>query len=194
MSSEKIAKFLAVALGPHIWTPLLFILIISKSGMTPQQTIIIFPTVLLLQVIIPIAYLIIAPKLGWVGKWDMETKEERRPFSILMLALTAITLIIIYLVGNSFLLHLNLIFITLLIALSAITVYWKISLHTSLNTAASIIVNFLFGWSLPFLYLAIPAIFWARLELKKHTVSQLAAGIVVTTIITIGGFVLFGYF
>lgn len=189
----NIAKYLAVILGPHIWLPILFVLIILKSGLSNQQLIIIFPSVLVLQVIVPLLYLIFAPKLGWVGAWDMKSKEERRPFFIMMLVLTIISLLVIYFFGNAFLLNLNIILISLLVILFGITYYWKISLHTSLNTATAILVNSLFNWTLPLLYLTIPLIFWARLKLKKHTTSQLIAGVVVTTFVTLSGLFLFGY-
>ena len=193
MSSKKVAKFLAIALGPHVWLPLLFVIIILKSGLEANQLRIIFPSVLLLQVIIPIAYIIVAPKFGWVSEWDMKTRKERQPFFMLMVVLTIASLGVIYFFGNTFLLHLNIIFMVLLLTLFAISLYWKISLHTGLNTASSIIINFMFGWNLPILYLTIPIIFWARLRLKKHSINQLVAGIAVTTIITVGGLALFGY-
>jgi hypothetical protein len=58
---------------------------------------------------------------------------------------------------------------------------------------AALSINFLFDWNLPLLYLTIPVIFWARLRLKKHTVSQLIMGIIVTTIVLLGGLGFFGY-
>ncbi len=193
MFSEKIARFISVLLGPHVWLPLLFILIIFKSGLTSTQAKVILPSILLLQVVLPLTYMIIAPRLGWVSKWDMELKEERKPFFLFLLVLTLVNLTIIYFFGNNFLFDLNIIFIVLLLVLFGITKYWKISLHLSLNTASLILINFLFSWQFPFLYLIIPIIFWARLKLKKHTVNQLSAGVIITAIVIIGGLKLFGY-
>lgn len=193
MTSEKLAKILAVILGPHVWLPILFVIVIMKSGLTPNQLVIIFPSVLILEVIIPIAYLVIAPKLKWIGEWDMMTQKERLPFFLLMLTTTTISLIIIQLFGNKLLLHLNIIILSSLITLFIITIFWKISLHTSLNTAAVIIVNFLFNWRLPLLYLTIPIIFWARHHLKKHSLNQLIAGVVITASIILGELFVFGY-
>jgi len=72
---EKFAKYLAVILGP-LWLPVLFIPMIYKSGLSQQQFTVIFPTVLILQLIIPLVYLIVAPKLGWISGWEMKKKEE----------------------------------------------------------------------------------------------------------------------
>ncbi len=191
--SEKIAKYLTVVLGPHILLPVLFVITILKSGLNNQQLIIIFPSLLILQVIIPILYLVVAPRLGWIRGWEMKSKEERKPILILMLVLTAISLFIIHFFGNTLLFNLDIIFISLLIIFLGITNYWKISLHISLNTATAIFINFLFNWKLPILYLIIPIIFWVRLKLKRHTVKQLVAGILVTASITMLGLQLFGY-
>lgn len=191
--SEKIAKYLAIILGPHVWLPILFVLIILKSGLNEQQLIIIFPSVLIFQVIIPVLYLIIAPKLGWVGEWDMKSKEERKPIFILMTVLTLISFFIVRFFGNSFLFNLEIIFLSLLVILFGITNFWKISLHTSLNTASVILINFLFGWKLSLLYVIIPIIYWARLRLRKHTQKQLVAGVIITAFITMLELWLFGY-
>jgi hypothetical protein len=82
VTSKRAAELLSILLGPHILSPILFIIVILKSGLSSNQLIIIFPTVLLLQIVIPITYLIISPKLGWVEEWDMMNKKERLPFFI----------------------------------------------------------------------------------------------------------------
>ena len=143
--SEKIAKYLTVILGPHIWFPVLFVIIILKSNLGGQQLAVIFPSIFTLLVIIPICYLIIAPKKGWISSWEMKIKEERKPFLMLMIALTTIALVIIHFWGNAFLFNLTIVLISIVIVLFGITKYWKISLHASLNTFAAILINFLFG-------------------------------------------------
>jgi hypothetical protein len=191
--SDYLARIISIILGPHVWLPVLFILIILKSGLTPDQLKIIFPTVLLLQVIIPISYLLFAPRLGWIKGWEMKDKKERKPFMYLIVALGLVSLAVVYFFGNQFVFGLSLIWLILLAVLLLITRIWKISLHMGLIVASTIIVNFLFDWKLPILYLMIPILFWARLELKRHSVTQLLAGVAVTAFILIGGFVLLGY-
>jgi len=193
MFLDKIAKLVSIILGPHTWSILLFIIVVLNTGLTNEQLAVVLPSVLLLQVAIPVSYLLFAPRLGWIKKWDMESKKERWPFLLLILVTYLISLLIIYVYGNILLFHLSIIIIFLIITLFIITFKWKVSLHTSLNTMAALSINFLFDWNLPLLYLTIPVIFWARLRLKKHTVSQLIMGIVVTTMVLLGGLALFGY-
>lgn len=190
--AEKIAQFLGIGLGPHVWLPVLFLIIILNSGLTPNQLKIIFPTVLTLQVIIPLLYIISAPKLGWVNKWDMEEKEERWSVFILIIFLTLVSSGIIFFYGNQLLLRLNIIILSLILVLFSITLFWKISLHMSMNTAALIIINYLYNWKLPWLFIILPIIFWARLKLKKHAIAQLFAGLIISAIITLLGLELFG--
>lgn len=74
-----------------------------------------------------------------------------------------------------------------------ITYIWKISLHTMLNVTATILVNFLFGWTLPILYIFIPIIGWARYYHKHHTFLQVVIGAIVSGLITLGMLNYFGY-
>jgi len=185
--SEKIAELLSILLGPHVWLPGLFLAVIFNSGLTENQLNIIFPVVLILQIIIPLLYIIFAPKLGWTKKWDMETKKERRPVFILFITLTLISSAVIFFYGNQLLLQLNIIILTLMFILFIITYFWKISLHMSLNTAGVIILNYLYNWNWWWFFFVIPIIFWARLKLRKHTISQLFAGLILSATITLLG-------
>lgn len=58
------------------------------------------------------------------------------------------------------------------VIISVVTSFWKISLHTSMNTVGSILLNLLFGWNLPVIYLVVPIVLWARITLKRHTFIQ----------------------
>jgi len=184
---DKIAEFLGVALGPHVWLPGLFLAIIFNSGLTEQELKIVFPIILLLQVVIPLFYLILAPKLNWVEKWDMEDKEERRPIFLLIITLTLISSGVIFFYGNQVLLQLNIIILTLILILFIITYFWKISLHISMNTAGVILLNYLYHWHWWWFFITIPLIFWARLRLKKHTSAQLFAGLIISAAVTLVG-------
>src|SRR5258708_411972 len=95
---------------------------------------------------------------------------------LLRSGITPNQLIFIYFYGNKLLFDLNLITILILVVVGVITRFWKISFHASLITGTVILTNFLFNWSLPFLYLLIPVVLWARFVLKHHNLNQLLAG------------------
>ena len=70
------------------------------------------------------------------------------------------------------------------LVLMLITFKWKISIHASgLTGPVTAIVYFLGSTMLPLFLVVIP-IAWARLELKAHTIMQITAGAIITTIIT----------
>lgn len=193
MEKQKIAKLVSYALGMHVWFPVLLVVSMFKTGLSPRQIQILFPSLFFLDVVIPIAYIGIALKLGKISEWDVPKREERHGFMILVFFLGLISMAFIFFFGNKLLFNLNIILLALLFMMLLITRFWKISLHASLSTAGSIVVNFLFGWQLPILYLSIPLVLWARFVLGRHDVKQLVAGVFLTAIFIIGAFRYFGY-
>lgn len=190
---KKLAEILSVLLGPQSWLPILLIAFLFKTGLTTQQKLILFPMILILQVIIPLLYLYMAPKLRWAEAWDLPNQEERFPFFVLILVANLISLITIYFLGTKLLFFLVSLLFTLMIITMIITYFWKLSLHISLNTFGAIMVNFLFGWEFPIIYLSIPIIFWARLTLGRHSIFQLIAPIILNIVFIFSAFYLFGY-
>lgn len=191
--SQKLAKYLSIILGPQTWIPALYIIMILRTGLSNHQVLILLPSMLLLQVIIPLGYLYLAPKVGLATAWDLPKRQERYLFLLIVFITATISLFLTYQFGTKLLFNLNILLLILLVVLSLITYYWKISLHASLNTVGSILINFLFDWHLWFLYLTIPIIFWARLKLRKHTFSQLLAGIIISALFMFLGLKLLEY-
>lgn len=187
MNEEKLARILSIVLGPQVWLPVLIVSVLLKSGLSTKQLIILFPGLFLFQILIPLISIYIALKLKKITSWDLPKRKERYWFLILTTISYVLSIALIYFFGNRFLLNVSLILFVVLIAVSVITYFWKISLHASINTLGSILLNFLFAWQLPWLYLAIPLVYWSRLKLKRHNVAQLIAGSLVS-----GGVLLWG--
>lgn len=184
---------LSVLLGPHIWGPVLIIVSVLRSGLDEKYIRTILPLLLLFQFIIPVGYLHYLRKIGKLSSWDMTLREERPTVMFVGLTSIAISLFVVYFLGNQLLLNLTLVSVILVAVSLAITKFWKISLHAEVNTAGPLVLNFLFGWTMPLLYLTVPITLWARYTLHKHTLSQLLAGVAVGTFVTLGLFFYFGY-
>lgn len=193
MNSGKLAKLLSVVLGPQVWLPVFLLIFIFKTGLTREQITVLLPTLLVFQVFIPLGYLYFAFKSGKVADLDLTKREERHVPLIVSLISWLISLVLVCFFGNQLLLHLYLIIFVLIIITTVITKFWKISLHMSINTLGSILVNFLFNWKFPFLYFSIPLVFWARLRLKKHTVNQLLAGFIINAVFILTALRFFNY-
>jgi hypothetical protein len=77
--------------------------------------------------------------------------------------------------------------------LTAITYYWKISLHASWITFVVITFNVLLGpWMLLLLPL-IPIIGWARVKVRRHTAPQVVMGAGISSIVCFVGYHLYGF-
>lgn len=185
ISRQKLAEYISIILGPQIWLPVLMLVILLNSNLTLKQLWILIPSIGLLQVAIPLGYLYLAPKEGLATKWDLPRRQDRYLFFIVAIFCTIASLYIVYLLGTPFLFQMGLIFLGLLVILSLITIYWKISLHASINTAGSILICYIFGLQYIWVFLSIPLVFWARLTLKRHTISQLLAGTILSGLFTI---------
>lgn len=58
-------------------------------------------------------------------------------------------------------------------------IFYRISFHVSINTSIILILNHFTDWKYILLFLTIPFVAWSRYYLKKHTLFQLLAGLLV---------------
>lgn len=193
MNKEKAAKTSSFILGPQTWFPVLIILSLYKTGLTSQQILILFPSLLIFQILVPLGVVYWLMKQKKVSDWDIRIRKERYKVLPVFMVSTLTAMILIYSFGTILFFHLYLIFWTTALIGVFITYFWKISLHMMLNVTATILVNFLFGWTFPILYIFIPMIGWARHYHKHHTFLQIINGAVVSGLITLGMLNYFGY-
>jgi len=69
---------------------------------------------------------------------------------------------------------------------------WKISLHTALIAASVTVLIILYGSIAAVTVVLVPLLGWARIELKHHSLAQVAAGALLSTVIIVVVFFLFG--
>lgn len=187
MSLNKLAELISEIFGPHLWMPILLILLLLRTGLSSEQLSTLLPGLTILLLVIPFTYLHLALKMGWISKWDIPKKEERRPIIAIFIICSIISLYIVKQFGTKMLLDLFMLLMTTGFVASAITLFWKISIHMVLDTTGVLVVNFLLGWYLWPLFLLIPLVAWARFRLKRHTFPQIVAGISLAAIIFFAG-------
>jgi len=175
------------------WLPIISFSLLKKAQLTSGQFKKIIPAIIIFQLIIPLGYILFLYFKKEITDLDMTKREERIKPLIVSTISALISLVIIYLSGNKLIITFYFIVFILILVNTLITLFWKISFHMAANTAAAILLNFIFDWKLPFLYLLIPLIFWSRLKLKKHTVAQLLAGFLVNAGIIFFLLRFFGY-
>lgn len=63
-----------------------------------------------------------------------------------------------------------------LIALTFVTIFWKISIHTTTLTALITLLIIFRGPFFALCFIILPFVCWARFQLRRHTLAQLIAG------------------
>ncbi len=167
------ATFISVLLGPVLWPVSILLLLFGSHTKGPAFWLLLLLTVIL-QVIIPFGYIYFSYRKGRIKDLDITNRRSRIAPLFVFITCFLCSLAAAYMWGNSLFFHLTALMFVLIIVNTAITLFWKISLHMALNVSAALLLNVLFGWRFSVLWLAVPLVFWSRLYLKKHSVGQLA--------------------
>jgi hypothetical protein len=134
---------------------------------------------------IPLAYLWIGRKRGWVGDMEMTRRSDRPRFILVSLGSDAFALLALWAgQGPQLLSVIVLTYLCLAIVMLTISSFWKISMHMAGAGGFSTALLFVFGLPALAAFLSLPLVAWARLHRRKHTPAQLAAGAVAGALIT----------
>jgi len=79
------------------------------------------------------------------------------------------------------------------LVLAIISQWWKISVHTGTFASIATIAVIIFGPKFWWLYLILIPLAWSRIYRKRHSLWQTTFGALVTTVITLLVFFVFGY-
>ena len=79
-----------------------------------------------------------------------------------------------------------------IVVFMCINLWWKISLHTAFIAASVTMLVILYGAIATIAVVLLPLVAWARVELEHHSVAQVATGALLTTLIVVVVFYLFG--
>lgn len=145
-------------------------------------------------IFVPLIFFAITYKLGWVNDIDLSDREDRPIYLIVfIIGLGAASVIMHFLdVPLKFFVYaFSGLIVTIITTL--ITLSWKISFHTAVTTSVVTAITILGGARYMPLFLLIPVIAWARVTLKKHTISQVIGGFLVAWAVTEIVFYLYGF-
>lgn len=154
----------------------------------------VFWAVLLLVIVtgIPLAYLLIGRRRGWVSDMELSHREERPRFILISLSSDVFALILLWLGNGPPLLRLLVLtYFCLAIVMFTISNFWKISMHLAGVGGFSTALTFVFGAGALWSFLALPLVSWARLHRRKHTLVQLLAGAMAGILVA---FLVFGWY
>jgi len=137
---------------------------------------------------LPLAYILIGMRRGWVSDLELSRREDRPRFILVSLSCDVLALVVLGRGGAPYALWLfALIYASLGVTMFTISNFWKISLHMVSVGGFSTVLVYAFGPAAWWTFLSLPVVAWARLYRKKHTPAQLIAGatggIVITSLI-----------
>ncbi|MGW9131955.1 hypothetical protein [Streptomyces sp. NPDC055681] len=58
----------------------------------------------------------------------------------------------------------------------AVTVWWKVSVHTAVASGVAVVITVAYGWWAALLFLGVAAVGWSRVSLRDHTKAQVIVG------------------
>jgi hypothetical protein len=134
---------------------------------------------------IPLVYLLMGRKFGWVGDLEMTRRSDRPRFILVSLGSDVFALLVLRAAhGPRLLLIIVLTYFCLAVAMLTISAFWKVSLHMAGVGGFSTALLFVFGLPALLAFLSLPLVAWARLHRRKHTPAQLAAGAMAGALVT----------
>jgi prolipoprotein diacylglyceryl transferase len=132
----------------------------------------------LFTLILPLITTLLFKYLKYTSDFSV-TKREERPLLYTTFLLYFLISLLISILSRQFLLIQMYTILTLTLALGIlITLFWKISFHMLISTLSIFFLSYLIGHPYMYLlFLLLPLIGWSRIELKKHTLNQVIAGV-----------------
>ena len=190
---ERIASLTSNILNPFLVSLVLILLLSFKSTSSAVDAVkwsLISIAVSILPVFSVIIYLVRKQKLE---SPFINVRKQRTKIYLLAGVCAGVGCIIFHYLGAP-----KELMATFVAGLSAVVVFmcvnllWKISLHTAFVTASVTVLIILYGSIAAVTVVLVPLIAWSRIELKHHSLAQVAAGALLAALIVVVVFYLFG--
>jgi membrane-associated phospholipid phosphatase len=186
MNQKNLAERISFILQPTFVAVLLYALV-SFSYEKGRAAVFFFLTGFLLVSVAPMFLVVWLSRRGKVSDPDLPDRRERFKPYLVITGFYLLALLVFRLGSASFaLLAITWCYVAVTLAGAFISLFWKISLHLAgIAGPVTAMVMLLHPWWM-LLYLLLLPLGWARCYLKKHTVSQVVAGSVLSVAITFG--------
>ena len=190
---QQLARYTSAVLNPIILSLAFVVLLSFQSTSSTSDGLkwsLLLVGVTVLPVSLVIFYLVHKDKLEG---FFIKVRQQRNQIYLLASLCTVACCVILFSLQAPLVL-----FATTVSALSAMLVFmlinltWKISLHTAFAAGSVTILILLYGTTGAFSAVLVPPIAWSRIELKYHSLGQTVAGALLSALIVIVVFHLFG--
>ena len=174
---ERVARAATEILAPAPIAAALLCLVAWRTAASAQEAIVWGLIAVLFAALIPIAYVLHGVRKRRLTHRHVPMREQRRTPLIVGISSVFVGLLLISGFGApKGLVALVASMLAGLVVSLAVTLFWKVSIHTAVVAGAVVILAFAFGPLLLFTAPAIALIAWSRVELGDHTPAQVVVG------------------
>jgi len=174
----NIYQFLSRILSPWLMPTYLIVLFFYRGSTLSDLSI-----AVIFFSIIPTLSIFLSHRLKYIKNVDIYKKEERCPFYLLsLLSYFVATFLLLNASFPIFLVSLS--YFTLLLIITVMTFFWKVSFHAAGASNFATLLVWFFGPYAVLSYLILIVIYIIRLKMKIHTLKQLLVGTLIPLITT----------
>jgi hypothetical protein len=181
---ESLAKAVTLLMNAPLLAVATFVYIYLTDTTGPSPTVLL--TAIFFSGILPVLIIFIQRRSGIVKEMMINERDERtKPFLGAISSYVLGLLALFYLEAPVAMVYLMSCYLVNSLFMMIITLRYKISIHASGVAGPATFLVYQYGVRLWPLTLVMVVVGWARLELKMHTVGQVAWGVLVTVLLTL---------
>lgn len=180
---KRLARFISTLFVPPSFTIIVYLIFALKIESSFEKSLSVFLVALIFGFILPITMFVILRKKKMIADNDAMIKDERTlPYLIATVFYTIGLLILIHFEVSKISIAFWFCYISNTMITLFINRFWKISAHSMGASGAAAALFFTFGWSSFVAMIVTLFVGWSRIELRCHSFSQVAAGILLAFI------------
>jgi len=181
---ESLAKAVTLLMNAPLLAVATFVYIYLTDPAGPSPTIL--ATAIFFSGVLPILIIFVQRRSGIVTEMMVNEREERtKPFLGAISSYVLGTLALTYLEAPSSMVYLMACYLVNSVFMMMVTLRYKISIHASGVAGPATFLVHQYGVRLWPLTLVMVVVGWARLQLRMHTVGQVAWGVLLTVLLTL---------
>jgi membrane-associated phospholipid phosphatase len=188
----KTAEAISIIFNPFLLGLIILLMTVYKTKFPIDIKFAWYVAVIVINGFIPSVIYFALRSIGYVfddGLSNGKVHKQRLILLASLLLLVTIEFLILVFTGGTqpFLAVLTGGMLTIILGIS-ITYFWKISWHSAVTTLFSFMLIYIYSWKAWYAIIVLLLIFWSRLYLKRHTIWQLMAGLVIAILVVYGTF------
>lgn len=129
-------------------------------------------------ILIPTFYIIYLYRTGKLSDLHVKKREERvKPMIVIAISAALSFFVLLFTSPPTIIAAVGLTMTAQFIGIALITIFWKVSLHTTSAATCVLMAYWVFPWLGLLLFPVLIAVIWARIKLTYHTYGQVAGGL-----------------